>query len=148
MYRLYQVWPKLPCPQGLQNEGRVPVLWQGWKRNGRACPLNPSSLRPAIFPAASHLLIWPHLRRSQDCVHSELMPSAQPQALSIGHCGQCHFPNLKKSSISIDFSSLNCYLLRKVCPVGSVVCLAQEGAALACLKCPQRCLTSTSLGSW
>lgn len=75
-----------------------------------------------------------------------LLPSRR--APSISCCGQCHFPNLKKSSISIDFSSLNCYLLRKVCPVGSVVCLAQEAAGFACLKRPERCLPSTSLGSW
>lgn len=131
--------------------------------------MNPASLHPAAFPAASPLLIWPHLKSLEDCVHSELMPSAQPQALGISCCGQCHFPNLKTSSISIDFSSLNCYLLRKVCPVGSVVCLAQEIAGFACLQCPELqdiCLTgfmvrtdvgagpsgtyleSQSLGSW
>lgn len=29
MYRLHQVQLKLPCPRGLQTEGRVPVLFQG-----------------------------------------------------------------------------------------------------------------------
>lgn len=85
------------------------------------CPLISASLHPAAFISASHLLIWPGLRRLPDYVHPGLTLPRQPQAQSISHCWRCHFGNQERSFISIDLffpSSLNCYLLWESVPCG------------------------------
>lgn len=113
MYRLHQVQLKLPCPQGLQAEGRIPVLYQGVQEEWYTLPLEPS-----LPPASSLYLCLSFIDLARFEELTRLPPSTgsclppQPGAQSIGNCGRCHFRNQKRSSISIDFSSfLNCYLL-------------------------------------
>lgn len=71
MYRLHQERLRLPCPRGLQAEARIPVPFQGVEEERYTLLLEPSlpPLQPAAFISASHLLIRPGLKSSQDCIH-------------------------------------------------------------------------------
>lgn len=114
MYRLHQERLKLPCPRGLQAEGRIPVPFQGVEAEWYTLPLEPS-----LPPSSSLHLCLSFIDSAGFEELTRLHPStgshfpAQPRAPSLGQRGRCHFRNQKRSSISIDFFPLvlNWYLL-------------------------------------